>query len=193
MPAVAPPPCPGSAGAQYSFSIQSDVSLFRPCRNPSCPRFRPARLLGRPSLVGFLPCPARPFETFAQHPSPPEPRPLLPPLTLGEGLPGNHAGLCIGFRWLSLAPFLLSWALRRPGFPASPQPAGCWPVPSALQGRNPVGPCRPHPLAARCSPAPWPCAPSPQTASIPQKIRPKLSLASSYPLGVRAGEGEFPL
>ena len=92
-------------------------------------------------------------------------------------------GLSRGFRWQSLAPFLLSWALRRPASPPTPN----LPVPDPSNPRPrtviPSARVAPRALAARRPPLPWRCELSPQNRVNPAKNSPKLSLASRPSLG----------
>ena len=115
------------------------------------------------------------------------------PLSLWERVfRATTPGLCIGFRWLSLAPFLLSWALRRPASP----PAPSLPVVGRSRPRSraviPSARVAPHPLAARCSPAPWPCAPSPQNRVNPAKNPAKTLPRQPVPLRGTGWRGRVP-
>ncbi len=134
----------------------------RMCRCPvpvGTPRVRPSvplAALGAPSLVDFLPCPPRPFATFARHPSSSKMRPLLPPRPLGEGwgegLPRNHAGVKRRVPLAESRPFPPQLGTLPAGLPACLQPADARPVQSAPQSRNPVSPRRPSP-PRRAAPA----------------------------------------
>ena len=79
-----------------------------------------------------------------------------------------------------------------PGLPANPRPTGARPVQSAPQGRNPVGPCRPHPLAVRRPPPPWRCAPGPQNRVNPAKNPPKTLPRQPVPLRGTGWRGRVP-
>ena len=184
----------------------------------------PLASLGAPSLVGFvraLLARLRPLHNTRRPPSHVRSCPLSLWERVGERVfRATTPGLCKVFRWLSLAPFLLSWALRPPALSLAPglplhdrsRPRSRAGIPSARVAAHPFAARRPwarvaahpfaarrpwarvaaHPFAARRPSAPWRCAPSPQSRVNPAKNPAKTLPRQPVPLRGTGWRGRVP-